>query len=165
LIVIGFILVLGLAALSIRYKTVVFAESVLVTDRWFDRTVVVHEDGSFERIDQGRPLTRRMFSSHLVEDHGVRITTTASWRSGTMYVLVKARPFTDEIREARESREPAYTLSLLDRRGFTVYTFNVTLYKMREVTDREGNVTMLEYRVAEALHREDFRAVKTWEMR
>jgi hypothetical protein len=164
-VVVGFVLILGLFAFSLRYKTTVLNGSVLLIDRWFDRTALIHGDGSFDSIDRGRPITRRMFSSQLVEDHGVRVTTGAYWRSGRMYVLVRARPYTDEIKKARKSRKPAYVISLQDRRGFAVYTFNVPLYKMRPIEDDEGNVVELEYRVTKAIHRDNFRAIRTWELR
>lgn len=165
--VIAFIGLIVVAAIAFRYKTTVVNSAVLVMDRWTDHAVLVHENGKVDYVEDTRPVGRRfpLSSKRLTRWGTVTVRARAVWRWGKSHALVVVNPVPEEMQQARMNEENFFHLAFVDRNGFTIYQFDVPLYKMHAITDEAGNVLALEYRKITSLPRRHFKAIRRWLIR
>ncbi len=161
LLILGF----GLSAFIFRYKTTVFNDSVLLIDRWLGDAVILHSDGTFNRVEKGSELRGTTLPSlNVYHDDGTVAEAGIKWRRGRVYLHLKVRPLSSMLKKARQDRKSKIHVSLVDRDGFVIQSFEVPVYKLAPVRDAENKIISLEYRMYKTLSREEFKAIRGWKV-
>jgi len=159
------ILGLGLSGFMFRYKTTVFSDSVLLIDRWLGDVVVLYSDGTFKRVENSSELRGPALpSQNVYRDDEAAAEAGIKWRDGRVFLHLKVKPLSSMLKKAQRDRKSKIHISLIDRDGFVIQSFEVPVYKMAPVRDEENTITSLEYRIYMPLSREEFRAIHGWKV-
>lgn len=92
----------------------------------------------------------------------VRLKTR--WRSGSLYFILTALPYTQELHDARQKQGATrgYQITFKDKDGFEIVQFLIPLDKMKIVLDEKGRPAALRANKNMAMDWETYEALEEW---